>query len=542
MINFDSLILKLFEKENSDFFAGAKIQKIQQPNRNELIFHIRKDGQSRKLYVNFNPSFYHLCFMNEENEKKRSIVIPKSAPMFCMLLRKYILNNKIIKVSVPKFERIFEIYIEYYDELNDKSVLCLAFELMGKYSNVILYNYDTNVIIGCAHNVSSQKSKERELAGLLPYTYPPKQKKKDILNVSFESFDKETSDGDIDVLIPQKYAYITIPLLKQIRMSLKDNSKLSLFNALKKYLSLKEYYPSINADYSEFSVLKFDNGYTFSAINEMIDSYFAYNQSEIIKENLRLKIIRLIDSRLKKLNTLKEKQSLQIEKIENAYNYKLKADVLMANAYYINPVKKSVDLYDFEGNKITVELDENLSVSENANKYYLLYKKLKSANEHAKTLISETKSQILYFEELAFYAHSADDMDNLNDIYAELNNKPVEKEKTEHIDFIEYQGFKIYAGKNKKQNDYILSKISSGEDLWFHPLNAAGAHVIIKLNNKNETVSESVLLKAAQITKEYSSQKNNSKTSIIYTKRKYVKKAVNKQAFVTYKNESEIIL
>lgn len=110
MINFDSLTLKLFEKENKEFFIGAKIQKIQQPGRSELIFFVRNFAETKKLYINFNPGFYHLCFMSEENEKKRNIVIPKTAPMFCMLLRKYILNAKIVNVCVPKNERILELY------------------------------------------------------------------------------------------------------------------------------------------------------------------------------------------------------------------------------------------------------------------------------------------------------------------------------------------------------------------------------------------------------------------------------------------------
>ena len=101
--------------------------------------------------------------------------------------------------------------------------------------------------------------------------------------------------------------------------------------------------------------------------------------------------------------------------------------------------------------------------------------------------------------------------------------------------------YKIYIGKNQKQNDYLLSKIASADDLWFHPLNSPGAHIVVKLPNK-QTPPDSVILRAAYLTKESSSQKNNSKTSIIYTKRKYVKKANNKLAFVTYQNEKEIIL
>lgn len=538
MINFDSLTLKLFAQENESFFAGAKVQKVQQPNRSELIFHMRNFGKSKKFYINFNPNFYHLCFMSEANEKKRNISIPKTAPMFCMLLRKYIQNAKIARIAVPKGERIFEIYFEYYDELNEKSLLCLAIELMGKYSNVILYNYDTNVIIGCAHNVSSEKSRERELAGLLPYIYPPKQKKKDLMKVSLENF-----DGENELEIVQKYNYLTIPTVRQIKQTLEKTNKEELYFALRKFLTEKNYYPSVKNDYSEYSLIKLTETLHFENINDMIDCYFSHHQNIFQCENLRNKLLRSINGQLKKLYMLREKQNIQVNKIDMALIYKQKADVLMANAYYIKPLQKEVTLFDFEGNEIQIELDENLSPTDNANRYYGLYKKSKSANEHAQTLLKETLSQILFYEELEFYTKNAKNIAELQDISAEVNNEPVlEKEKQEKVEYIEFEGFKIYMGKNKKQNDYILSKIASAEDLWFHPLNAAGSHVLIKKNNSNETVPDNVLLRAAQITKEYSSQRENSKTSIIYTSRKYVKKANNKLAFVTYKNETEIIV
>ena len=110
--------------------------------------------------------------MSKDNEKKRLIEIPDKPPMFCMLLRKYLENAIISKVEQPPYERILELYIETYNELSEKIYLCLAIELMGKYSNVILYSYDTNMIVGCAHNVGAEKSREREMAGGLPYVYP----------------------------------------------------------------------------------------------------------------------------------------------------------------------------------------------------------------------------------------------------------------------------------------------------------------------------------------------------------------------------------
>lgn len=543
MINLDSLTLKLFKQENNDFFVGAKIQKVQQPNRHELIFHIRKQGESKKFYINFNPNFYHICFMSPENEAKRNISIPKTAPMFCMLLRKYIQNAKILRVEVPKYERIFELYFEYYDELNEKSQLCLAVELMGKYSNVILYNYDTNVIIGCAHNVSSEKSRERELYGMLPYIYPPKQKKKNLLKVSFESFKNSVDIENLASSISSKYHYLTTALVQDIILTVKEFSLDKLYDNLCGFLEQKSFIPFISEDFSKFYLFDFLNATKQTSINEMIDNYFSYHQYNYLLSNAKNKTIKYINNQLKKFTSLKEKQEIIIKKLDKAISYKNKADIIMANLYALkNSINEAV-LYDFCGNEIKIELDENLTPTENANHYYYLYKKTKTAYEHAMLMIEETNSQILYFEELKFYVENSENIEDLNDIYSEIvEEKIIKDEQNYKIDFIEYNDFKIYIGKNKKQNDYILSKLSSSEDLWFHPLNAPGAHILVKLNNSKQSVSNDVLLKAAIITKEYSAQKNNSKTSIIYTKRKYVKKANNKLAFVTYKNETEIIV
>ena len=544
MINLDALTLKLFYDENSEFFKGAKIQKIQQPNRYELLFHIRNIGETRKLYINFNPNIYHICFLSKETEAKRNIIFPKSALMFCMLLRKYIQNAKIIKVDVPKYERIFEIYFEYFDELNEKSQLCLAIELMGKYSNVILYNYDTNVIIGCAHNVSSEKSRERELYGMLPYTYPAKQKKKNLLKTDFESFKANLDYNNLSLSISSKYYYLTSSFVQDMINELNPFDEKFLYKTLKSILNRTTYTPCIANDYSKYYVIDYKNTFKCNSINNMIDEYFSYHQSKNLIFNLQSKILKQVNTQLIKLNNLKNKQNEQILKLNKANEYKNKADIIMSNLYYIKQGQKKVKIYDFEGQEIEIELDVNKTPTENANKYYSLYKKTKTAYDHAIEMIQETNSQILYFEELKYFAENSEDMTELQNIWLEINEDKKETtiEEKQIIDFIEIEGYKIYIGKNKKQNDYILSKLSSGEDIWFHPLNAAGAHVLIKRGNIKEEPSENVILKAAKLAKEYSAQKNNSKTSIIYTKRKYVKKANNKLAFVTYKNETEIVV
>ena len=543
MINFDSLTLKIFYKRYASFFEGAKIQKIQQPSRSELIFYVRKQGETKKFYINFNPQFYHICFMDKKTEEMRNIKIPKTAPMFCMLLRKYILNTKILKVNVPTYERIFEIYFEYYNEINEKSQLCLAIELMGKYSNVILYNYDTNVIIGCAHNVSSEKSRERELYGMLPYVYPVKQRKKNLLKVDFETFKNLIDIENIAQSISSKFYYLTIPLIKDCIELINPFDLKKLYEMITGILNTENEKPCIKCDYSKYYVTKFPDSFYFDDINEMIDKYFSFHQNKFIIEQIKSKINKHINSELNRLNNIKNKQEQQIKKSDEANDYKLKADIITANIYKIKQCEKKAILYDFKGNKIEIELDENKTASENANQYYTLYKKAKTAYEYAMERLKETKAEILYYKEMQYFYNNTETIEDLNNLYDEITEENDNKdiaENEQNVDMFEIEGFKIYAGKNKKQNDYILSKLSNGEDLWLHPLNAAGAHVIVKTNK--EKVPDNVLLQAAKITKEYSSQKNNSKTSIIWTKRKYVKKAVKKQAFVTYKNEEEIIV
>ena len=378
---------------------------------------------------------------------------------------------------------------------------------------------------------------------MLPYIYPPKQKKNNLTKVTFESFKKNIDFEKLAQSIASKYHYLTISFVQDVIDSINPFSLEILYERLKSFLNQNKYRYFITRDYSKYFLGEVKNAAEYNCVNDMIDEYFSYHQNKVIIYNLKTKIFRFINTQLKKLYTLKSKQEILIKKIDKANSYKTKADIIMANLYSLKKGIRKTSLYDFEGNIQEIELDENLSPVDNANRYYNLYKKAKNAYEHASKMILETNSQILYFEEVSYFVQSTSDINELNDIYYELiEEKDSNIESVQKIDFLEFQGTKIYIGKNKKQNDYILSKLSSGEDLWFHPLNAPGAHVLVKSNNKKEIISDEVLLKAAELTKEFSSQKNNSKTSIIYTKRKYVKKANNKQAFVTYKNETEIIV
>ena len=338
MINFDSLSLKAWVLENTDYLTNASVRKIQQPSRRELILHLRNNGENKKLYININPEFFHVCLA--EDLQKRGISIPDAAPMFCMLLRKYIQNGRITEVRQPFGERILELRFEYKDALEEINTLCLAVELMGKYSNVILYNLKTGIIIGCAHNVGEEKSKLRELAGTLPYVYPVPQDKTDICEENFEDF-KEKFNGNFDknsvaCEIANDYAYMTVSLVKQAFAALKienfdDKNLKKLFETLKNTSSLADFEPAISDDFSQFSLIKNPGFKPVNSVNQMINDYFEFNQIQKILKQKKLRLFAHIDTQIKKLNKQTEIFKSKLLDSEKADAYRIKGDILMMN-------------------------------------------------------------------------------------------------------------------------------------------------------------------------------------------------------------------
>ncbi len=474
MITFDVLTLNAFFKEEKSFLLGARITKIQQPTRREFIFLLRNNSRTCQFYVNINPQFYHLCFTSKKNAAKRIIQIPKQPPMFCMLLRKYLENSRIARVEQPENERILEFYIETYNEVGEKIYLCLAFELMGKHSNVVLYNYDTNIIIGCAHNVGAEKSRDREIYGGLPYVYPPKQS------------------------------------------SISDRV----------WKSLIEEFP------------------TEGSVNDLIDTYYsdciAHYKFRVMKQNYKS----VVSQKLKKISKSLNQMEYQLQKSSDNDKYRLWGDLIVANLYNLSDYAPFAEVYDYENDQnIKITLDPLKTLKENANRFYRLYNKGKTSIAKLSEMIREHCIKKEYLEQVLYSVEEAEKIDDLFDIAFEVeDNKPLQRKPITEVEvtkFMAGENTRIYVGKNNKQNDYIISKLAENEDLWFHVHNCAGSHVLLK----TQVVTDDLILKCAKLAKEYSSAKNSSKTGVIYTKCKYLRKPPGANlGYVTYKNEKEIIV
>lgn len=528
MIYFDNLTLKAFVEENREFFNGARIQKIQQPTRREFIFTLRNYNETRKFYVNITPNLHHVCFMSKENEKKRCVTIPQQPPMFCMLLRKYVESAKIIKVEQPHYERILEIYIDSYDELGGKVPLCLAIELMGKHSNIALYNLRTGIILGCAHNVGEEKSRNREMRGNVPYIYPPKQNKRDFLSYCGAVTYSTLADDFLGFSKP--FAQMCVGLNAE---------------KIKDFLELKGVSPVISSDFSTYSLFsELLDGEKQTDVNSMIDNYFAYYQNKEILSSLKQKLQTNILHKLKKSKNSLEKIERQLQKEKNSDKYRKYGDLIMANLYNLKDFQKSCVLIDWENNsEIAIDLDETKTVKENANRYFKLYNKSKRSSEKLLELKQDLIDEIGYFEQTLYTIDVADD----NEILQEIKQEIFPEEKTKKSEFTKIDertilGYQVFVGKNNKQNDYIISKLAKDNDLWFHTNTCAGSHVLLKLRS-NEVASDELIFECAKLAKQFSQGANSSKIGVIYTKRKYLRKPpAAKLGYVTYKNEQEIII
>ena len=531
MISFCSFLLKNFYDENLDFFTNARVQKIQQPSRKELILHLRNHQKTKKLYINISSDFFHVCFPSDDNFKKREIEIPKVPPMFCMLLRKYIENSRIVKVEIPDYERILELYFENYNEIGEKFEICLAIELMGKHSNIILYSnsfcdeQNKGKILGCMHNVGEEKSQIRELSGGLPYVYPPKKSKKDFFISSKEKFEKEKLTAQ------NSFYYLTYPIL--------DDANYDYEKLVQMFFE-----PKIFINENDFSFFKKNENYIQTDFNSAIDFYWSKCQSEAILKNLRSNLKNLIERKIKKQRKIIEKAESEVEKSKDYEEIKNFGDLILSNIYKIKPGDKILLAQDYvTGNEIKIKLDENLTPSQNAQKYYKNYSKNKKTFEFAKKRLDEARDYLEFLIEAQMSAELIETSEELREFRENFEKeKPILKSKTiQKIENIKINDFDIFIGKNHFQNDYLLSKIASPEDIWLHLKDEPSAHIIIKKREKE--IDEKTIFEAAKLVKYYSKARNSSKVCVIYTQRKFVRKIPkSKYGLVNYREEKEIVL
>ncbi len=569
----DALVVNSITNELKTKILNGKIDKIYQPEDDEVILHIRNNKENFKLVLSANSSNPRVYLT--DNYKKEN---PINAPMFCMLLRKYIQGGNIVDISQVGFERIIKITVESLDELKEKTKKEIIIEIMGRHSNIILTHFD-NKIIDSAKRTPPSISRVRQILPGYTYILPPSQNKINPLKpISFLDFEKtiKSFEGEVFKAIYSLFLGISPVISKEIcfRANVDINTltcDLGFEDCNNLYDSFKNLFNDIkNSNFNPCMVIdkNIDKVIDFSCINLSLFNNLSIIKNESIsyilqefyttkdiKERIHQKssdLRKSISIKLDRLYNKLKKQQEELTNSENAEIYKLKGELITSYIYMIEKGMEEIEVsnfYDPDYKNIKISLNKNLTPSENAQKYFKKYNKMKTAKKELTSQIKISEEEINYLENIILSIEHCENLDELKDIRDELSkvgylkssskNKKEMKSTTKPMEFISSDGFKIFVGKNNKQNDNLTLKVASNDDIWLHTKNIPGSHVIIKTEGKN--VSETAIFEGAMLAGYFSKSKMSSQVPVDYTKRKNVKKPNGaKPGMVIYETNSTI--
>ncbi len=563
----DGIVLNSIKHELVNKLIGGRVDKVYQPEKDEIIINIRNNSSNYKLLLTSNSSSprIHLTTLSRKN--------PEQAPMFCMLLRKHLYGSNIIEIKQLQLDRVIEIVFECKDELKTTVKKSLIIEIMGKHSNIIFINYDNKTIIDSIKRVSENMSSVRQVYPGIPYALPPSQSKLNPLDIDKDGFINAINATNKGTLI-FGFLYKTFvgfsPLLsKEICFNSGVNEGLALdelsendiniiyenFNNITNNIKNNNYTPAIYSnsneniyDFHSIKINYFNNceKQDFNSISELLDVfYYELDNKNRINQKVS-NLLKSINTKLDRDRKKLEKQKNELLSAEDREKYKIYGDLIISNLHvpYENNKLTVINYYDPEQNEITIPLDPKLNnLSLNSQKYYKRYNKLKSAEDELLKLIESTASDIEYLENILFSIEACQTTDDLDQIYEELSQegfikkykvpKGSNKVKNDNLIYISSYGHEILVGKNNIQNDLITFKHAKKDDYWFHAKGIPGSHVVIKTNG--DELEDIEYMEAARLAAFYSKGKNNSLVEVDYTKRQNIRKPANaKLGFVIY--------
>lgn len=541
---FDGIVTKCIVNELNKTIIGAKINKVFEPSKNDIVLGLYCNGKNFALNICVNPSN---CRLHLTTHSKPN---PQVAPNFCMLLRKHLIGSKIVGIENVDLERTVVFVLETYNDLNDKINKRLIVEIMGASSNVILLNENNN-IIDCLRHFE----KPRELMPARSYEFATTCKYS-LFETSLEDFiNKIDYNLELDKQLSDLFIGISLSFIKQIcaemNISLTNFTKenlIDLYNQIQKIITT----PSntvCNSNSNDYYINYSDSKESLQ-VNWFIDDFY-YNKEENEKFiNLRNDILKIVLGELKKYTKRLENINSKLEDCKGMDKYKLYGELITANLYKLTNNSSSVNVLNYYTNEnIDIPLDKTISPNKNAERYFKKYNKLKNALDIVSKQKQETILELEYIESLIYSINEAPSLAVLQDIYEEISDsfklhlKPISSSKKENKNtpnVYNVNGFEVFAGKNNKQND-TLTKSASSNDIWLHTQGIHGSHVIIKTNGKQ--VDDDTLYKCATIAAKNSKAKHSSNIPVDYCFAKFVKKPSGaKPGMVIYTNYKTIFV
>ena len=580
---FDGIVTKAVVSELNTCLINGKINKIFEPNKNEILLGVYSSGKNYCLDISIDSVNYRV------NLTTNSKPNPQNVLNFCMVLRKHLTGGTIKRIYSNGLERIVFIDIDVYNELNDLITKTLVIELMGKHSNIILLNSEHTVIDSLRH-LNKFDNSNRDIFPGSKYLNIEIAKKDFLAIKTFDEFYKDVSIDSENLPSTLSKVYngfgkknisylletLNIPTsvstnnLKEVYSYLKD-----LFANMPDNVVLKEY-PSVKKDYFAYKLT--NDGL---AVNFYLDDFYtSKEQSEQFKQ-YRDTVLKLVLNHVGKIKERISTIDLKIADCINAEKYRLYGELITSNLYRIPDYPQAevtLENYYDDNNLITIPLDEKFSPSKNAKNFFKKYRKLQNTIAIVKKQKELSEAELSYLESIVYELEEVSTIEDIDNIYSEIcdnlifgknantvnnhvynsqskiiNSKSSKQSNASNMpEKRDIDGYTVYIGKNNKQNDYLTCRLAQNSDIWFHTKDIHGSHVVLKtdsLHSSSENSSasctfnipDSVLYKCASIAAYYSKARMSQNVPVDYTLIKYVKKPNGaKPGMVIYTNNKTL--
>ena len=562
----DGVMLGFIARELADKLKDGRIDRVIQPERDEIHLLIRAQGENHRLLLCASPNGARVHLTQHAKTG------PMEPPMLCMLLRKHLGSGRIMDVRRVAGDRILEIDINALNELGDQVTRTLIIEIMGRHSNIILKNSDGRIIDASRH-VDEDISRVRLVLPGLPYEYPPSQGK---LNPDTATADEiaqrlETEGGKLHKAICAAVAGFSLQAAKEAALRICGDSETlvteldvqAVGRSLRNYLdAMPQMGPSVvmmSEDDVPSDIYPFEQLRLFGMPHESYASpsaaLDAFYYERYRRERINQKASSIAHTIKNHIERCEKKIAIQNEALGNAARmeeYRKNGELIQANLYRLKkgePFAEVEDFYSEDYAPIRVPMDVSLSPAQNAQRYFKLYQKARNARTLAAEQKAKAEQELEYLEQMADDLRKCTDSAGLSElrqmlvasghVRATVSRVKQRKEApSQPMKFLSCDGIEMEVGKNALQNER-LTMGAKGDELWLHAQKMPGSHVIVH----STSVPENTVLEAALLAAYYSKGVRSAQVPIDATLRRYIKKPGGTPAgFVIYTHQRTLYI
>lgn len=547
----DGILLNLAKKEILDGAQFSRVEKIHQPSREELVIHLRGKGGGKKLFLSVRANSPRIHFTQHAPEN------PATPPMFCMLMRKRLVNAALVDVRQSELDRVLYIDFDATNEIGDKVKLTLSIEIMAKHSNIILFDGDGK-IVDALKRVDLSQSTVRQILPGFRYTAPPPQNKLSILEHTTENIIAQIRSFDNKTLSSAVLSSLqgVSPLIsREISGDFSDHyvdevSDVGFEELGKKIDELRKTVESGNGipfmlkdetgkpvDFSFMPIRQYGTKYSTEkkeSFSELLDDfYFECDRLDRTRQKAQ-DLVKFLNSAIARISKKISLQQAELKQCADREQLRINAELINANLYRLEKGAAFYDLENYydENKVIRIKADPSKSSAANAQKYFKDYRKAKTAETMLTELIEQGQNDLQYLETVADALDRASAQAEIEEIRNELvvsgfmkfkrKNNQKQPKLLPPMEYRTTDGFRVLVGRNNMQNDKLSLKTASKSDMWLHTQKFPGSHVIIVSDNKE--ISDDAIVEAAEIAAYHSKARDAKLVPVDYTYVKHLKK------------------